>query len=91
MKIHQALAHLGKLFLGVRVSGLPPLTIRSVGTHQRQSKGAGIHLGVLSDVPIRHPGTHDTKRKQPIGNPNDREDVRVGVFVPVDSVTEGLG
>lgn len=53
---------LGQAIFGA-VSKLSSSIFRSVGTHQRQPISARIYLGVLCDVPIRHPGTHDAKRK----------------------------
>lgn len=62
-----------------------------MGAYQHQPISVGVHLGVLDDVPIWHPRTHDTKRKQCLRNLNDREYVRMGdLLVPTNSRTKDL-
>ena len=50
-----------------------------MGTYKHQTVGTQIHLGILSNVPIWHPGTHDTEREQCLRNPDDREHVRMRI------------
>jgi hypothetical protein len=44
-----------------------------IGTYQHQPIGARIRLGILNNVPTRHPRTHDAKREQRLRNLDDRE------------------
>jgi len=48
-----------------------------MATYKRQTVGTRICLGVLSDVPIRHPRTHDANRKQFLRNLDDGEHIRM--------------
>ena len=69
----------------------PSSIFRLMGAYQHQPISVGVHLGVLDDVPIWHPRTHDTKRKQCLRNLNDREYVRMGdLLVPTNSRTKDL-
>ena len=63
-----------------------------MGTYQHQPVGTQVRLGVLVDVPIWHPRSHDANRKQCLGNVDDRENIRVGGngVAPVDIATEAL-
>ena len=77
MKVHEATAHLCNLLRAQSVDfshQSPP-----VGTYKRQTIGTRVHLGVLGNVPIRHPRTHDANGKQRLGNLDDREHVRVRI------------
>ena len=48
-----------------------------MGTYKHQMVDARVHLGVLGNVPIWHPWSHDAKRKQLLRNPDDGEHVRM--------------
>jgi len=50
-----------------------------MGTYERQTIRARVHLGVPSNVPVWHPRTHDAKRKQLLRNPDDGEHVRMRI------------
>jgi len=77
MKVHEAAAHLCKLLqaLSVDYSHQSPPT----GTYEHQTIGARVCFGVLSDVPVWHPWTHDANRKQFLRNLNDREHIRMKI------------
>jgi len=51
--------------------------------YQDQPIGTRVLLGVLGDVPIRHPRTHDTKGKRSLRNLDDGEHVRMRVELSV--------
>jgi hypothetical protein len=60
------------------VSRLSSLSFKLMGAYQHQSIGTRVRLGVLCDVPIWHPRTHDAERKPPLRNVDDREYVGMG-------------
>ena len=81
---------LGQAVVGVG-GGSPSSIFGLMGTYQRQPVGIRVHLGVLGDVPIRHPRTQDAIRKQRLRNLNDWEYVRMGnVLGLADLTTKGL-
>ena len=63
-----------------------------MGTYQHQPIGTQVRLGVLVDVPVWHPRSHDANREQCLRNVYDRENVWVGGngVAPVDIATEAL-
>ena len=50
-----------------------------MGTHKHQKIGTRVHLGVLGNVPIWHPRTHDANRKRSLRNPDDGEHIRMRI------------
>jgi len=78
MKVHQAVARLCELFRVWSVGHLHRSS-GSTGTYKPQPVGTRVRLGVLGDVPIWHPRTHDAKRKQHFGNFDDGEHVRMRI------------
>jgi len=50
-----------------------------MGTYKRQMIDTRVHLGILSNVSIRHPRAHNAKRKQLFRNPDDGEHVRMRI------------
>ena len=50
-----------------------------MGTYKHQTVSTKIHLGILSNVPIWHPRTHDTEWKQRLRNPDNGEYVRMRI------------
>jgi len=56
-------------------------SISTNGTYKHQTVGTRIHFGILSNVPIWHPWTHDIEWKRSIRNPDDGENVwmRIGL------------
>ena len=61
------------------VSRLSPSIFRPVGTYKHQKVGTRVHLGILSNVSIWHPRTHDTEWKLRLRNPDDGEHVRMRI------------
>ena len=60
-------------------------------TYQHQAIGARVHLGVLDDVPIWHPRSHETKWKQCLRDFDDGKHVGVGIaLAPFAYTTEDL-
>jgi hypothetical protein len=53
------------------VSRLSSLSFKLMGAYQHQPIGTRVHLGVLCDVPSRHPRAHDAEREQCIRNADD--------------------
>ena len=49
-----------------------------MGTYKRQTIGTWVRLGVLGNVPIWHPRSHDANRKKRLRNLDDREQIRMG-------------
>ena len=47
-------------------------------TYQHQPIGTRVHLGVLCDVPSRHPRAHGAEREQCLRNTDDRKYIRMG-------------
>ena len=45
-----------------KVSRLPSSSFKLMGAYQHQPIGTRVHLGVLCDVPIRHPRTNDVEQ-----------------------------
>jgi len=86
MKVYKAAAHLCKLLQARSVDcshQSPP-----IGTYEHQTIGTQVCFGVLSDVPIWHPRTHDTNRKQSLRNPDDRKHIRMRTeLAPFDHAT----
>jgi len=73
------------------VNRLSSTTFMSVGPYQHQPIGARVHLGVLGDVPIWYPRSHDAKREKSLGNLDDGKHVRVRILLaPFDCATEYL-
>jgi hypothetical protein len=73
------------------VSRLSSSNFKFIGTHQHQPISTRIHLGILGNIPTRHPRTHDAKRKQRLRNLDDREQIGMGdELEPVDSIMEYL-
>jgi len=50
-----------------------------MGTYKYQTIDTWVHLGVLSNVPIRHPRTHDAQRKELLRNPDDMKHIRMRI------------
>jgi hypothetical protein len=73
MKVYKALAHLHELLSVESVSRLTSFIPKPMETCQCQPIGIRVHLGVLVDVPARHPWTHDTKRKCHLRDLDDGE------------------
>jgi hypothetical protein len=73
------------------VSMLTLSSFRLTNTHQHWPIGTWVHLGVLHDVPVWHPWTYNTKRKQCLRSLNNGEYVWMGNrHAPVVVTTEGL-
>ena len=75
MKVHEAETHLCELSQ-VQSVYYPHQTM---STYKNQTIGTRVRLGVLGNVPIWHPRTHDADRKQFLRNLDDPEHVRVRV------------
>jgi hypothetical protein len=74
---------------GVRRPSLPISEL--VGTYQLEPVGIRVHLGVLGNVPIRHPRSHDAERKLCLRNLDDREYVWMrNIRVPLSFTTVDL-
>ena len=50
-----------------------------MSTYKHQAIDTRVRLGVLSNVPIWHPRTHDANRKLRLRNPDDRENIRMRI------------
>ena len=72
----------------VGVSRSSTSNFKLIGTYQHQPIGTRVHLGVLRDVSIRHPWTHDAEREQRLRNVDNGE--YVGVGNGLAPTTEGL-
>ena len=46
-----------------------------MSTYKQQTIDTRVRLGVLSNVPIWHPRTHDANRKRRLRKPDDREHI----------------
>jgi len=77
MKVHEATAHLHKLLQTQSVDHSHHL--RPMGAYEHRTIGTWVHLGILSDVPIWHPRTHDANREQSLRNPDYRKHVRMRI------------
>jgi len=92
MKKCKAVTDLGELFC-VAVSRLPS-SIRLTGAYKHQPIDVWVYLGVLDDIPIWHPRSHDANRKQYLRLRNVKygEHVRMGVtFTLLNHTKEPLG
>jgi hypothetical protein len=49
-----------------------------MNAYQHQPISTRVHLGVLCDIPIWHPRTHDAERRQRLRNVDDMEYVGMG-------------
>jgi hypothetical protein len=70
------------------VSRLSSSSFKLMGAYQHQPISTRVHLGVLCDVPSRHPRAHGAEREQCLRNADDREYIRMGNELV--QTTEGL-
>jgi len=85
MKVREAAAHLCKLLQAWSGNCPHQLRVRPRCAYKHQTIGTWVHLGILSDVPIRHPRTHDANRKRSLRHLNDREHIRMRIeLAPFD-------